>query len=209
MILREFVSLKYSDTMSQLDDSVLSLLSLSSSGDLDNSVDIVDEHLNLSSTSIDLNSSIASLSGSDHDAEDPQDGTYTNVLGLDPNLRKALHEESTLSTWDSYLHIMRYLLRYSLSKKAVSELLSLVGLHLPTSSSPSFYKFKKTFLDFYEDISFNTHYCFSNCHSPFEDRHSQCPSGCSADAAEFLTISVEAQLKRKLQSKFIVKCVSL
>lgn len=63
-------------SMSQLDDSVLSLISLSSSGDLDDSVDIVDEHLNLSSTSIHLNSSIASLSGSDRDAEDLQDGTH-------------------------------------------------------------------------------------------------------------------------------------
>ena len=88
----------------------------------------------------------------------------------------------------------------------MKDLLSLVGQHLPKASLSSLYKLKKCFLDLYDDISFNVHYCCSGCHSPFEDRHSVCLNGCSSTATEFLTIPVEPQLKRKLQSKFSHLC---
>ncbi len=111
------------------------------------------------------------------------------------------NEGSKLSTLDSYLEIMKFSLRHSLTKQAVSDLLSLVGLHLPHTSMPSFYKFKKFFLDLYEDISFSTHYCCALCHSTLENANAVCSNGCTGMGTpiEFLTVCVEAQLKRRFQ----------
>ena len=60
-----------------------------------------------------------------------------------------------------------------------------------------------TFLRLYEDISFTTHYCCSSCHSPFDSRDSDCSNGCDKGSVEFLTVAVEAQLRRKLQGTYI------
>ena len=68
---------------------------------------------------------------------------------------------------------------------------------------------KKLFLTLYEDISYDTHYCCSGCHSPFSDRDATCPNGCDSAPAEFLTISVGAQLKRKLERKFQIVSTQL
>jgi hypothetical protein len=66
----------------------------------------------------------------------------------------------------------------------------------------SLYKMKTLFLNFYEDIYYDTHYCCAGCHSPFSDRDATCPNSCDSAPAEFLTISVGAQLKRKLEGMF-------
>lgn len=210
--------------MGDLDDSVFSLLSLSNNSESE--LDVTLDNLELSSTSTDPHSSTASSSNisadlhsstvpssdaltdfdssaasfSDSLSESTDDLPESDSVNIDPGFRKPLYEGSSFSTWDSYLHIINYALRHSLSKKAVSDLLRLIALHLPSSSTTSLYKFKKFFLDLYEDISFDRHYCCCNCHSPFEDCHSLCPNGCSDGAAEFLTVSVEAQLRRKMQS---------
>ena len=179
-----------------MDDSFVSLLSLSSSsqGDLEVTLESLDS-LNLST---DLDSTSLSDTDTSTDTDDP---STSNSAGIEAGLREPLHEDSQLTTWDCYLHIMRYCLRHSLTKTAVSDLLGLVGLLLPKATSTSLYKFKKTFLSLYEDISFNSHYCCSSCHSPFDSRDSDCCNGCDMGSVEFLTISVEAQLRRKLQGR--------
>ena len=136
-----------------VDSLVSSLMNLSSS-ELDETLESL-ESLGETLASTDLDSS-ASL---EDDTDNPQ---FTDDLTrVEPDLRKPLHEDSDLSIWDCYLHIMRYCLRHSLSKSAVSDLLALVGILLPKVSSPSLYKFKKVFLSLYEDITFNSHYCCS------------------------------------------------
>ena len=181
-----------------LEDSISSFFSFSSKSS--------SESENTFETDTSSQSSLNSSLSSTDESEDPRAGTRTDDPDLDASLREPLHAGSKLSTWDSYLLIMNYSLRHSLSKQAVKDLLSLVGQHLPKASLSSLYKLKKCFLDLYDDISFNVHYCCSGCHSPFEDRHSVCLNGCSSTATEFLTIPVEPQLKRKLQSKFSHLC---
>ena len=181
-----------------VEDSVSSLLSFSSSDS--SSVSEQDESFGTDTSSLSSAKNLDSSATNNDDTEDPRASTRTDCPDLDPSLRKPLHEGSNLSIWESCLLIMKYLLRHSLSRQAVSDLLTLVGLHLPDASMASHYKLK-IFLDLYEDISITTHYCCSTCHSPFDDHHSACRNGCTSGASEFLTISVEAQLNRKLQSK--------
>ena len=67
---------------------------------------------------------------------------------------------------------------------------------------------KKYFLNLYSDISYDAHYCCSKCHSPLNSRSTPCCYGC--DPAQFLIVSVEAQLKRKLQGRFLFDyCIQL
>ena len=61
------------------------------------------------------------------------------------------------------------------------------------------YRLKKFFLNLYEDISLSKHHCCSVCHFPVIDAEGMCGNGCSGSAVEFLTISLEAQLRRKLE----------
>lgn len=173
-----------------------------SSGDAGSLSSFSGESLNASGSS---SSSFSgeSLDASNSDASDMQAHNHDG-LNIDPSLQQPLYEGANLTTWDSYLMIMKYALRHGLTKQAVKDLLELVGMHLPHSSTISVYKLKKFFLDLYEDISFNVHHCCSLCHSPFADVEASCPNGCDRGATEFLTISVEAQLKRKLQSKIVV-----
>ena len=83
----------------------------------------------------DFDSSAASCS--DNLGESADDRPESDSVNIDPGFRKPLYEGSSLSTWDSYLYIMNYVLRHSLSKKAVSDLLRLIALHLPSSSMTS------------------------------------------------------------------------
>lgn len=141
-------------------------------------------------------------SESDGDVVDPSNAKDPSVTTEPAGFHQPLYDGARLSTLESYLLIMNYALRHGLTKQAMSDLLNLVSQHLPSSSMVSAHKLKKFFLDMYEDISFKTHHCCSICHSPCEDSKGTCRNGCGGEAFQFLTISVEAQLKRKLKGKF-------
>ena len=163
------------------------------------------------STTESLDSELESEASSiflDDSLESSIDDSTENVeaLTIDASFRQPLYDGAKLSTFESYLLIMNYSLRHSLTKQAVSDLLNLVGMHLPTSMA-SHYKLKNFFQDLYADIAFKIHYCCSLCHSPFDDAKAVCRHGCDGTAMEFLTISVEAQLKRKLEGT--QSCISL
>lgn len=55
-----------------------------------------------------------------------------------------LYTGAKLTVIESYMKIMKYALRHSLTKQALSDLLILVDDHLPTSSLVSQYRLKKT-----------------------------------------------------------------
>lgn len=137
-----------------------------------------------------LSESLENPSIEDSDYDCPQRGT-----GLDTDHNQPHYVGFQLSTWDSHLLIVKYGLHHSLTKQAVGNLLNLVGSHLPTKTIISAYKLKKYL---FEVTSFTKHYCCSVCHCPFDEAGDECQNGCGSGTAEFLTASVEVQL-RKLQ----------
>lgn len=147
---------------------------------------------------------LSSMSESWGDSSMEEGDPDSPATGLDPDLNQPLYIGSQLSTWESHLLIMRYALCHSLTKQAVGDLLNLVGSHLPTKSTASVYKIRKFFLNLYEDISFTKHYCCSVCHCPFDNAGDDCRNGCGSSTTEFLAVSVEAQLKRKLEGNICV-----
>lgn len=121
----------------------------------DTSVSFSDEHdVSLGSESGSSSESFSeSLAGSLHtsnssDLEEADDDICDDV---NVHVHHPLYSGSKLSTFESYLLIMRYGLRHGLTKQALSDLLNLVGMHLPNDSMVSLYKLKKFFVQLYED----------------------------------------------------------
>ena len=144
------------------------------------------------------------LAGAEDDEDENSSKTDTLADYVGCNSRKPLYDGAKLSTFDSYLLVMNYALRHSLTKQAVGDLLDLVDMHLPASSMVSLYKLRKFFLNLFEDISFKRRHCCSICHSLLTGCDEPCPNRCCGTAMEFLTVSVEAQLKRKFQGMYTV-----
>ena len=92
----------------------------------------------------------------DSDSEDLQASVEND---LNPELLNPVYSGASLSMLDSYLLLLQYALRHRLNKKAFSELLKLVGAHLPANTTISSYKLNKVFLNLLSDICGETHYC--------------------------------------------------
>ena len=120
----------------------VSLSSLSASLDSENSSVCIDSELDLS-----LDTDLSSLSfaesdsfvSSDNDndiqgASSDDDNDRQGSTDFHEGLHQPLYVGSKLSTFDTYLVILKYALRHSLTKQALSDLLNLVRLILPTSS---------------------------------------------------------------------------
>jgi len=123
-----------------------------------------------------------------------------------------LYEGSSLSADTAYLLVSSYMCRYSLTGRAREDLLHLLQLLLPQSSSLSspLYLLKKK-ANYSTDITPDFYYFCPNYYSVFaENKVSICPNQiCSAALNQstqsfFMTVSVTEKLKVLLKSKF--KC---
>ena len=61
-------------------------------------------------------------------------------------LYQPLNEGAKLSILDSYFRLMQFSLRHSLTKQAFSDLLNVIGAHLPAKPTISAYRLKKFIL---------------------------------------------------------------
>ena len=139
------------------------------------------------------------------DATDTEEQNSTTDDDLDEqedecDVDKPLYPGGRLTVLESYMSITKYSLRHSLTKQALSDLLDLLDCHLPTTRMVSLHKFRKYFLELYEDITFSTHYCCTVCQSPLENASSTCRNGCDKiGSIEFLSIHIEPQLRRRFR----------
>ena len=195
------------DSSSALDSSSSSTLDSSSSSTLDSSVSSCSSDYELLSSSEDSNVSgmayPSSSTDSDTDASN-EHPTTPDSESTDP-LSQPLYDGAEITLLDSYMLVMQHSLRHSLTKQAFSDLLKVIGMLLPSKSMVSYYRLRKFFLDLYGDITFTKRYCCANCHSSLDDKEAACCNGCERSTAiEFLTVSVAAQLKRKLEGIIIL-----
>lgn len=133
------------------------------------------------------------------DSEDQTSSPFVNIT-IDERFLKPLYDGAKLTVLESYSQLLQYSLCHSLTKRAFSDLLKLVGTHLPTGSMVSLYKVEKFFLELYGNITFKLHYCCSVCHSLLANKNQTCPHACSSTAIEFLSIPISNQLKRRLEN---------
>lgn len=144
------------------------------------------------------------LSSTSQDAEANDDTSPGfNGANVDERFMEPLYRGAGLSVFESYSLLLKYSLQHTLTKQAFSDLLQLVGAHLPTQSMASLYKVKKFFMELYGDITFKLYYCCSICHSLLEDDDEVCPQECNGETLEFLSIPISNQLKRRIEGIYM------
>ena len=114
-----------------------------------------------------------------------------------------LYTGAKLTVLDSYLLLYQFFLRHSLSKKAFSELITLISVHLPETTSQnaarSLYQLRQFFVTQFSDlIASPERYC-SKCHFLYENDADDCPHGCGQPFQRFWVVSIAAQIKRMLE----------
>ena len=121
-----------------------------------------------------------------------------------------LYEGAELSVLDSHLLLYQYALRHCLTKQAFMELISLVDTHVPKDSkaASSLYKLRKFFEEHFNDTKCHIYEYCAKCHRLLDSEvtgGAGCSSGCGGSTVnQFIFISVEAQLKKKLEGKYTV-----
>ena len=164
-------------------------------------IDSFDED-QLSSSDITFSSQDSSISmeWSFYSSEE-EDETISNESSND-EMYQPVYPGAELTVLESYLLLFQYSLRHSLTKKAFSELLEVVGAHLPSGKMTSSYKLTKYFSELFSDINADNHYCCSNCYQPLPNDSDTCTNECHANALDFIKIPIGPQIKRRLEGLY-------
>ena len=182
---------------SSFNSSVISSINSSISIDLSES-----DHDQSLDSSTDTSSSELESDGANESTDCPTTPVCDDAV--DP-LHQPLYDGADLTLWETYMLLMQHSVRHSLTRRAFGDLLKLVGMLLPNKSMVSYHKLQKYFLDLYGNVGFTKRYCCTRCHSSLPTKEATCPNGCGSTSIEFLTMSVESQLKRNLEGeKFIL-----
>ena len=113
-----------------------------------------------------------------------------------------LYDGARISVIDSYILMLQYALKHSLTKKAFEELIKLISVHLPTDTNmpKSIYQLKNFFMQIFPEVVATPYQYCKVCHELLTDMRKICSSGCqSAKIGEFIYVPVGPQLKIKLQ----------
>lgn len=190
------------ESESELDDPVLS----SSEHEMDTSDNEVDSGEYASSDTSSYTSSEDDTSTeSDQSDSEVGDQKASGFPGCPSHFLKPLYDSANITIIDSYLMLLQYSIRHSLTKKAFTELLQLLSVHLPSGShaAESFHKIKSVFLKMFDDIKQVEYWYCAKCHRLISDcTNKVCPSGCNAPSEEFLHIPLGPQIKRKIEGKY-------
>lgn len=114
---------------------------------------------------------------------------------------KLLYEGSDITLEDSYAAISVYSLRHGLTKKATSDLIELISLHLPHGAHGirSLYYLKKRFREAFKDLEVTKHYYCKGCLGPLKSKEPCDGPHCSnTQNGTFVTTSIAVQVKRRL-----------
>ena len=119
-----------------------------------------------------------------------------------------IYEGAEVTILESYLMAFQFSVRHSLTKKAFSELLQLISVHLPKSSSypRSINTVKKILLQYFPHISPTVHtycpYCLVTLPSDGTCTRNDCPG---VGTNQFVTIPLGPQLKHMMEGVFYIR----
>ena len=119
-------------------------------------------------------------------------------------LAQRLYAGAELTVLQSYIVMMQYKLRHSLSKKAFSKLIDLVALHLPKDAklTQSLNAIRKRVDNLFQDVAPVKHYYCDWCSKLLGERnHCSNPTCTCANAktCSLLEVPLIPQLKKRLQ----------
>ena len=183
----------------------------------------MDDRSTMSDVSVDDLSSVTSVSSldssfdtfnsswSESDCTSMDEQFHVDDSGVDDRdpLQQPLYDGADISVSDSHALLLLYFLRHGLTKKAQSELLQLIELHLPQSAKTagSLYKLKKLFKGIFSDVQADAHRFCDGCYGPLQPGESCEDRRCQgAKVKKFVMAPIAAQLKRKAEGMYKSKC---
>ena len=119
-----------------------------------------------------------------------------------------LYRDAELTALQSQLLIFQYAVRHSLTKKALTELLQLLSVHLPSKASipTSVHMLKNHIIEAFPEATAEEHYYCNVCQRLLQSGTQQCQGGgCSGGSpASFITLPLGPQLKRLMEGMFVI-----
>lgn len=121
---------------------------------------------------------------------------------------RPLYTGAQLSALESYLLVFQYAVRHSLTKKAITELLQLLSVHLPVGAAipKSVHGLKRVFTECFPEVQPIQHFYCDCCQRPMLSASATCSgNGCSGEGrpAVFITIPIGPQLRRMMEGEGI------
>ena len=114
-----------------------------------------------------------------------------------------LYPDAQLTISQSRLLVFQYSLRHSLIKKAFTELLQLLSVHLPPKSCmpTSVHKLKQVIIEEFPEVTVEEHHYCTFCQRLLQSDSQLCQGeGCSGGRpAVFITLPLEPQLRRMME----------
>lgn len=155
-----------------------------------------------SSSNFYVSSSTASSSSDeqpDDKPDEPEDFSFS------PDATEPLYENSPLSVFESYVLLLQFSLRFSLSKNALAMLLKILAAHLPRSNkcARSVYLLRKFFERNLSILEATPHRYCRNCHSLTGVEG--CKKCIQQTTSMFLEVPLIPQLKDRFSSKLLCK----
>ena len=104
-------------------------------------------------------------SSSDSELQQPDDVEH------DGSELTPLYDGARISVIDSYILMLQYALKHSLTKKAFEELIKLISVHLPTDTnmSKSIYQLKNFFMQIFPEVVATPYQYCKVCHELLTD----------------------------------------
>ena len=134
--------------------------------------------------------------------------THTHALPASLVSNSPLYSGAQLTALQSHLLIFQFALHHSLTKRAFTELLQLLLVHLPPGSKmpKSVHNLKQVFVDAFPESKAKEHIYCSFCQRLMPSGTQTCEGdGCSSgNPAVFITIPIGPQVKRMMEG--IVLC---
>ena len=131
------------------------------------------------------------------------DSTCISELSEETPFSQKLYEGAPITAFESHMLCFQFAVRHSLTNVAFTELLQLVGAHLPQCNVPtSVYRLKKFFLDLFPHAKCCTHDYCTDCHRLLKPNQLCQTAGCgSLNSDQFISIPLESQLKQLIKGE--------
>ena len=153
------------------------------------------EEIGLSSQSEEISSS------SETDSQCSERSNSCSVIH--PSVEQPLFPGSDISVFQSHLLLYQFHLKHGLTNEGCMELLTLLKMHMPMSDNlpTSSYTLKQFFAALFPDLISSIHYYCSRCHCYLEKSVScsRCVDESTVDS--FVSVPLQAQIKRKMEGK--------
>jgi len=153
-------------------------------------------------TSSSCSSSMEGPHNSDESCDSDSESEYDRCFSA--AAKKPLYPGAQINVLTSHFLILQFAVQQGLSLSAFSQLLQLISVLLPqqTELSKSVYSLEKFFTDLFPDITSTLNSYCSSCLQPLHSTVCNRIECIGSHAEKFVTIPLEAQLRRKLEGRW-------